>query len=71
MRFPTARYISEDPDCPDGRKYLCIGWLPSRHTRRDPETGKTREVWTYGCVGFPYGAIRDQAEPKLLVACTG
>ncbi len=67
MKFPVSRYVSDDPDCPAGRKYVCIGWLPSRHTRRDPETGKKTEVWTYGCVGFHYGATRDEAEAKLRV----
>ncbi len=65
MKFPFSRYVSDDPDCLAGRKYVCIGWLPSKHTRRDPKTSETKEVWTYGCVGFHYGKTRDEAEPKL------
>jgi hypothetical protein len=63
--FPAARYVSSDPDCPAGRKHVCIGWLPEKQERVDPATGKRRHVWAYGCAVFHYGATAQEAEYKL------
>ena len=65
MRFPNSLYVSTDADCPHGRKYLCIGWLPEKQERINPDTGKKRHVWAYGVAGFHYGATEQEAEAKL------
>ena len=71
MRIPTQRYVSDGPDCPTGRKYVCIGWLPEKRERVDPVTGKKRMAWAYGCAVFHYGETAKEAEAKLRVWIEG